>query len=456
MSENNNKKDSGKLKNNELFVISPDDDETVERFSGNIDSFEFIMPLDYDDENENDSTRLNGDDDVAVMVPEHNDDLHLDEAVEADDTIKPAKKAKPVKTKSPKSEKAQKEKKPVSTGMFIFTISAKLILICAVVAVLIAAVYTITAPLIAKNESAKKEAALTEIFPEMTAYDILPCDEAGINELYLIKKDDTVIGYCGNASPKGYGGAIGLMIGVNADRSIADIKVLSHAETPGYGANALADIKNSGYLGLNKEAIELGVDVDISSGATRTSKAINNGVNSVLAVYDEYILPLIGQTEPTKELTPEEIEANAVDKAFGWVTEEHRMVKSAITEHTFDEIYCLKTTTPEKGETNDGYAAVVTLENELGSAKLVVTIWFGKLNSIEAIELKGESFAELVDNEELMIEIKRHINGGIDPEGETFSEEGYAVYNKAKEVLEFYPTYLELIAISEEGGEVNE
>jgi hypothetical protein len=43
MSENNNKKDSGKLKNNELFVISPDDDETVERFSGNIDSFEFFV-----------------------------------------------------------------------------------------------------------------------------------------------------------------------------------------------------------------------------------------------------------------------------------------------------------------------------------------------------------------------------------------------------------------------------
>lgn len=450
MSENNNKNDSGKIKN-ELFVIAPDDDEKIERFSGSIDSFEFIMPLDYDDENENELPRLSENDDVAVMVSDHNGSLHIDETVETDDTIKPAKKGKPSKVKA---ETAKKVKKPVSTGMFIFTISAKLILICAVVAVLIAAVYTVTSPLISKNESAKKEAALAEIFPEMTAYEVLPCDESGINELYLIKSDDTVIGYCGNVAPKGYGGEIGLMIGVNADRSIADIKVLSHSETPGYGANALADIKNSGYLGLNKETIELGVDVDISSGATRTSKAINNGVNSVLAVYDEYILPYTG--EVIVELTPEEIEANAVDKAFGWVTEEHRAVKSVITEHDFDEIYGIKVTDPEAGEINGGYAAVITARNGDSSAKLVVTTWFGTINSIEAIELKGEGFAELTDNEELMMEIKRHINGGITPEGETFSEEGYAVYEKAKEVLEFYPAYLELIAISEEGGNVNE
>lgn len=485
MPKKKNNENNDQLKNNGLFMFSPADDDDTEDLSPEKGkaSFDVIMPLDYNEIDDSDGLHMESKtEDIVVMKSSDTDNnLHTNESIEdrvtaadnpTENDIKtpkniPAKKkenkqkdtekiSKPEKTQKEKPEKAKtvetakkEPKAPKSSSSFILTITLKLVLICTVVAVLIAGVYQMTAPIIEKNETVKKQNALKEIFPSMTSYEEVPCDADGINELYLVR-DDTrisgVLGYCASVSPKGYGGEISLMIGIDPDKSIKDIKVLSHSETPGYGAdllNAEYITNNSGYVGFDGDLAVLGDDVDTYSGATRTSKALNTGVNNALAVYEQYILPNI------------DTKLAAVETAYSWVTEEHRAVKSAFDGHSFDEIYCIKVVDPAAGEVNGGYAAVVTVTNETGSAKLLVTTWFRMINSIEVLESSGDGFEGLAIDKEQISEIKRHINSGITPEGEIFSDEGYAVYEKTSEVLAFYPAYLDLIKASE-GGAANE
>jgi electron transport complex protein RnfG len=56
-------------------------------------------------------------------------------------------------------------------------------------------------------------------------------------------------------APDGYSGAIDLIVGVNADGSIAGVRVLSHKETPGLGDKV--DLKKSDWiLGFNGRSLE--------------------------------------------------------------------------------------------------------------------------------------------------------------------------------------------------------
>ena len=96
---------------------------------------------------------------------------------------------------------------------------------------------------------------------------------------------------------KGYGGDIGVMVGINTeDDSIVGIGVTTHAETPGLGSKAKDDPAFSDlFKGLSlKEAVKVkddGGDIDSLSGATITSRgvcfAVTKAGEEYLAVKDK-------------------------------------------------------------------------------------------------------------------------------------------------------------------------
>ena len=59
---------------------------------------------------------------------------------------------------------------------------------------------------------------------------------AQIDGVYKATKDGEEIGYCVQVEPKGFGGNLTMIVGINADGTVAGAKVTSHAETPGLGA----------------------------------------------------------------------------------------------------------------------------------------------------------------------------------------------------------------------------
>ena len=90
---------------------------------------------------------------------------------------------------------------------------------------------------------------------------------------------------------KGYGGDVGLMVGVNInDDTLAGVGVTTHAETPGVGARAKTDpafaaqFKGMPFTGEFKVKTE-GGQVDALSGATITSRAVSDAVTDAVEIY---------------------------------------------------------------------------------------------------------------------------------------------------------------------------
>ena len=138
---------------------------------------------------------------------------------------------------------------------------------------------------IPKNSSASLK---KENLSQCTVDDVLKAtDESG-----------NTIGYVFSAtSPSGYGGDVKVAVGVsNKDNSITGFTVLFHSETAGLGAKATEDEFKSQFIGKSANGINYtktgassDSEIDALSGATITSNAVCEAVNSALAVYNNQL-----------------------------------------------------------------------------------------------------------------------------------------------------------------------
>ncbi|GBC61949.1 electron transporter RnfG [Desulfonema ishimotonii] len=90
---------------------------------------------------------------------------------------------------------------------------------------------------------------------------------------------------------KGYGGDVGLMVGINTETdAIIGVGVTTHSETPGLGAKAKDDPNFSAQFGgmAVMEPIKVNKDggkVNAISGATITSRAVASAATDVGEIY---------------------------------------------------------------------------------------------------------------------------------------------------------------------------
>ena len=97
-------------------------------------------------------------------------------------------------------------------------------------------------------------------------------------------------GLCVTLDRAGYGGEIRLLVGINNDGAITGVEILSHAETPGLGANAADEAFRAPLRGMTGP-IEVTKqeprdnEVEAISGATITTRAVVDGLNRALEVF---------------------------------------------------------------------------------------------------------------------------------------------------------------------------
>ncbi len=90
---------------------------------------------------------------------------------------------------------------------------------------------------------------------------------------------------------KGFGGDIGLMVGVNLDNDkIVGMGVTTHSETPGIGTKAKTDLTFSnqfkGLAAVEPCKVKLdGGQIDAISGATVTSRGVCVGITDAAEIY---------------------------------------------------------------------------------------------------------------------------------------------------------------------------
>ena len=90
----------------------------------------------------------------------------------------------------------------------------------------------------------------------------------------------------------GYGGNVGLMVGIDVQSdSLVGVGVTIHEETPGMGAKAKDDptyVSQFKGVGIDQpvKVTNDGGSINAISGATITSRAVCNGTNDAISVYN--------------------------------------------------------------------------------------------------------------------------------------------------------------------------
>lgn len=172
-------------------------------------------------------------------------------------------------------------------------------------ALLLAGSYLLTKDRIAESIRKAEEKALLQIVPRerhdnSMLDDTIPVgrESAGLGlrqdkRIYLARKGNDIIATIIPATARdGYSGDIDMVVGVNADGSVAGVRVLAHKETPGLG-DAVDLNKSDWVLGFNGHSLrnpeparwavkkDRGV-FDSFTGATITPRAVVAATRRVL------------------------------------------------------------------------------------------------------------------------------------------------------------------------------
>ena len=84
-------------------------------------------------------------------------------------------------------------------------------------------------------------------------------------------------------SPRGYSGPIEMLVGIDEKGNVSGIKILSHKETAGLGANIVNIKFLAQFKGKSKkDPLEAKKDIDAITGATISSRAVCSGVKEAL------------------------------------------------------------------------------------------------------------------------------------------------------------------------------
>ena len=182
-------------------------------------------------------------------------------------------------------------------------------------------VYGMTKDAIAEVDKKKNEAAIKAVLPlENVTYkaDTMQFNYEGVDLTFpcnlAYDANGNFKGAAVKTSEGGFGGKIDMMVGFLADGTIKGTSVLSHAETPGLGANMTGKFKDQ-FVDKNPASYKLtvtkdGGDVDAITAATITSRAFSKAVGKAYQAFMANKAQFMNNT-PAKEAAPVMEEAPA-------------------------------------------------------------------------------------------------------------------------------------------------
>ena len=189
------------------------------------------------------------------------------------------------------------------SGKFILKVAGTLTVISLVVAALLGFVNSITKDKIAEIDAENTRIAMSAVAPEGSEFgdkievtdDMVAAaatQSGKILELYPVTNGGAEAGYVMKISASGSQGTIVMMVGVDADKAITGVSVVSHAETSGIGTKVVGNELNAAgvpvldqFVGMSGAgSLVVGKNITAVSGATVSTKGINMGANAALAV----------------------------------------------------------------------------------------------------------------------------------------------------------------------------
>ena len=154
------------------------------------------------------------------------------------------------------------------------TTICSLTIICAVVAILLAATNHITAPIIKEQENSAAFAALTEVFPGGEGFEQIDISKYELPNTITEAYSEKSGGYVFKIETSGYNSGLIIMCGVDSNGAVTGATYIASSETLGaekdYGDN---------LVGSTKDSID---GVATVSGATKTTGAYKNAAKDAI------------------------------------------------------------------------------------------------------------------------------------------------------------------------------
>ena len=188
------------------------------------------------------------------------------------------------------------------SGKFILKVAGTLTVISLITAFLLGLVNGVTKDKIAAIDAEKTRVAMSAVVPEGSEFtdaleltdDVVAAAKAQggtITELYGVTNGGAEAGYVAKVSASGSQGTIVMMVGVDANKAITGISVVSHSETSGIGTKVVGNEPNTAgvpvldqFQGMTGAgSLVVGKTVTAISGATVSTKGITMGANAALA-----------------------------------------------------------------------------------------------------------------------------------------------------------------------------
>ena len=209
------------------------------------------------------------------------------------------------------------ENKKTSTFLYVLKIALPLVVICGVIALLVATVNYFTAPVIERNNEEALKNAIAELFDgESVTYAEMPVklDEADaktVDAVYLVKSGEEVKGHCVKLSPACFKGDVDMIVSLDPSAFVTGVKIVStNDETSGIGTKVTEKSFTEQFIETSENTLSGNYKDYVISGATKTSKPITEAVFTakrivtVAASLSAVAAPSAGtgeQTENTEE-----------------------------------------------------------------------------------------------------------------------------------------------------------
>jgi len=189
----------------------------------------------------------------------------------------------------------------------VFKLGLILFVISAVAACALALTNYVTAGTIEEMNIQANTVARQEVLPDATEFEEVPVEDVAkiaaeigmeapeeLLEVYTGTKNGEVVGYTVKTGPtSGYSGEVQVLTGISSDGIITGITIIKHNETPGLGALATGEW-NDQFTGksaaeelvvVKGTAKEGSNEIQAITGSTITSRAVTEGVNTSIQVY---------------------------------------------------------------------------------------------------------------------------------------------------------------------------
>ena len=175
------------------------------------------------------------------------------------------------------------------------------LVVCAVAAGGLALTYAVTKDRIAEQDRLASEKALKAAVPGATTFvavssaDLARAQKAAgevpVYGVFEAKTGADAVGWGVKVGPRGYGGPITMVVGLDRNGKVLGVSIVTMNETPGLGSQIVeraSFLKE--FVGLDSATAARDVKkLDMITGATKSSRGARHGVEAATAIYNDVL-----------------------------------------------------------------------------------------------------------------------------------------------------------------------